>query len=130
NLARQRIDGLKIKPANGPVLRGVKQALRLFHTAARSEDETLRKLPRLLCVFSDRTVASWPGGKREPLHDLADQLPATLEGVQQLRASAGPLTELLKVLRAKLPPPSGKDYPEQALLESVQTLRDRAGTLQ
>src|SRR5262245_14290961 len=127
---RQRIDSLKIKPSNGPVLRGVEQALRQFQTAARSEDETLRKLPRLLCVFSDRTVGSRPGGKREPLHDLADQLPATLEGVQQLRSTAAPLIEMLKSLRAKLPPPAGKDYPEQALVESLGTLRDRASALQ
>lgn len=127
---RKRIDSLKIKPASGSVLRAVEQALRQFQVAARGDDESLRSMPRLLCVISDRTLASWPGGKQEALHDLADQLPAMLEGVQQLRSSAAPLIELLKGLRQKLPPDAGKDYPDQALQESIETLRDRAAALQ
>lgn len=127
----QRIDSLKIKPANGPVARAVEQALRTFQATARSaEDEALRSLPRLLCVFSDRTVASWPAGKQTALAELTDPLPPTLEGIQQVRSSAAPLIDLLKELRTKLPPPAGKDYPEQALVESVQTLRDRSAALQ
>ncbi|MCI0683764.1 MAG: BatA domain-containing protein [Gemmataceae bacterium] len=130
-LAVQRIDGLKIKPANATVARAVEQALRVFQTATRSaEDEGLRSLPRLLCVFSDRTTASWPSGKQTALAELTDPLPATLEGVQQVRSAAAPLLDLLKDLRTKLPPPAGKDYPEQALVESVQTLRDRAAGVQ
>ncbi|GEM_PF-376734 len=130
NEMRKRIDNLKIKPGGGSVLRSIEEALRQCQFAARGDDESLRSMPRLLCVISDRTLASWPGGKQEALHDLADQLPATLEGVQQLRSTAAPLTELLKGLRIKLPPPAGKDYPEQALLESIETLRDRAATSQ
>src|SRR5262245_4302770 len=127
---RKRIDQLKIKPMSGSVLRAVEQALRQFQVAARGDDESLRWMPRLLCAISDRTVASWPGGKLDVLHDAADQLPATLEGVQQLRSSAAPLVELLKGLRQILPPDAGKDYPEQALRESIEALRDRAASLQ
>jgi aerotolerance regulator-like protein/VWA domain-containing protein len=126
---QQRLDNLKVKSANSPVTRSLEQALRIFHTASRGEDEGLRQLPRLLCVFSDRTVASWLGGKQQAVHDLADQLPATLEGVQQLRSGAAPLLDLLKGLRAKLPPPTGKDYPDTALAESVEALRDRSANL-
>ena len=127
---RKRIDQLKIKPASGSVLRAVEQALRQFQVAARGDDESLRWMPRLLCAISDRTVASWPGGKQDVLHDAADQLPATLEGVQQLRSSAAPLVELLQGLRQILPPEAGKDYPDQALQESIEALRDRAASLQ
>ncbi len=126
---QQRFDNLKIKPANGPVTRSLEHALRIFQTAARGDDDALRNLPRLLCVFSDRTLASWPAGKQQAVNDLADQLPATLEGVQQLPASAAPLLDVLKGLRAKLPPPAGKDYPEQALVEAVEALRDRSANL-
>lgn len=131
SVVAQRIDSLKIRPANGSAARAVEQALRAFQAAAQaSDDEALRVLPRLLCVFSDRTVASWPAGKQSALADLTAPLPATLEGVQQVRAAAAPLIDLLKELRTKLPPPAGKDYPEQALVELIEALRDRAAGLQ
>lgn len=130
NPIRQRIDALKIKPSSGSVLRAVEQALRQFQAIARGDDAFLQTMPRLLCVFADRTVGSWPPGKLAALHNLGDQLPPMLEGVQQIRSTAAPLTELLTGLRAKLPPPAGKDYPEQALLESLAALRARSVNLE
>jgi hypothetical protein len=128
--ARQQISNLKIRPASAPVTRSIEQAVRQFALLAGGGDERDARLPRLLCVFSDRTRAAWPGERRAAVIEQIDQLPATVEGLQQLRSAATPLIEALKTVREDLPPPAGVDYGEETLIDAVATLRDRAGTLE
>ena len=90
--------------------------------ARSKEDETSRYLPRFVCVFSDRTRACWDLGKLAAAQAAADQLSPSLEGLRQLSGNIAPLVALLKELRGKLPPPPGRDYPEQALIDSLQQL--------
>jgi hypothetical protein len=129
--ARQRINQLKVRAVNAPVTGSIEQALRQFAILARgTEDDRTSALPRLLCVFSDQTAATWPAERRAALVEQMDQLPAMLEGLQQLRTSTGPLTETLKSLREELPPPAGVDYAEQSLAETLGALAERSATLE
>lgn len=63
--ARQRIQTLTLQPTSVPVTTALAEAQRRLE--ARDEAEAVR-LPRFVCVFSDRTRASWDGSaatKRE-----------------------------------------------------------------
>jgi hypothetical protein len=118
-----RINGLLPRPASGSVLQTLEYAYRLLGDLARSrEDDTSRFLPRLVCVFSDRTRGCWDLSKLPAAQNAADQVPPTLEGLQRVRDKIAPLSSLLRELRGKLPPPSGRDYPEQALIDSLEQL--------
>jgi hypothetical protein len=54
--ARQRIQGLAIRPNSGPVNRAIDEAMRRFQ---RWEGPAALNYPKFVCVFSDRTKASW-----------------------------------------------------------------------
>src|SRR5207253_888850 len=93
------------------------------------DDAAGRALPRLLCVFSDRTRACWDAGRLGELHDLDDRIPPPPERLQAAADGIPALLDLLKELRQRLPPPGGRDYPEAALADQLQQLRDRAGAV-
>jgi hypothetical protein len=58
--ARQRIQTLAIQSSAVPVTKGVDEGLRRFDEWDRvGSDPEGARLPRLVCVFSDRTRASW-----------------------------------------------------------------------
>ena len=76
--ARQRIAGLKVRPANAPLTQAVEQAVRHFALLAGGSDERDARLPRLVCLFTDRTAAAWPNERRTAIIEQIDQLPATL----------------------------------------------------
>jgi hypothetical protein len=129
--AGERIKGLQLRAANAPLTLRLEDAFRMFADLAQSkEDDAAKDLPRLLCVFSDRTRGCWDQGRLPQLHDRADQVPAMLGGLQRLQDQIPALIDSLKELRQKIPPPPGKDYPEQALIDVVQQLRDRIPTLE
>lgn len=128
--ARKRIDDLRVRPNAASVLPTVAYAYRILGELARDrDDDRHRYLPRFVCVFSDRTRASWDAGKQGGAQTAADQVAPTLEGLQAGRADISPLVDLLKELRAKLPPPPGRDYPEQALIEALEQLAPLLPTL-
>src|SRR5262249_47459052 len=54
--ARTRIQSLAIRPESVPVNEALKEAFRRFEAA---NDYESKQLPRFVCVFSDRTRASW-----------------------------------------------------------------------
>src|SRR5262249_7169417 len=112
--AQERISKeLRPRPASLSLMPSLEHAYRLLGELARStEDETSRYLPRVVCVFSDRTRACWDLTKLPPAQAAADRVPPTLEGLQQVQSGIGALVSLLRELRGKLPPPPGKDYPE------------------
>lgn len=123
--ARTRIGELKPRADSAAVTTRLADAFRMFaDLAGRRNDETVKDLPRLLCVFSDRTRACWEASRLPALHDAADQVPPTLPGVQRASDGIPNLIEELKELRKLLPPRPGEDYPEQALIDSLGKLRD------
>ncbi|MBM4073093.1 MAG: VWA domain-containing protein [Planctomycetes bacterium] len=123
--ARTRIGELKPRPDSASVTTRLADAFRMFaDLASRRDEEAVKDLPRLLCVFSDRTRACWEAGRLPGLHDAADQVPPTLPGLQRAGDGIPNLTEQLRELRKQLPPRPGEDYPEQALIDSLGKLRD------
>jgi hypothetical protein len=54
-LVQARLDGLRVRPANGPLNRHVERACRLLQQVGEGEETP----PRFLYVFSDRTRACW-----------------------------------------------------------------------
>ena len=60
--ARQRIKALATRPDSTPVTRALDEAYRRFDEGDRvGDDPEAARLPRLVCVFTDRTKASWDG---------------------------------------------------------------------
>ncbi|MCI0376285.1 MAG: VWA domain-containing protein [Gemmataceae bacterium] len=124
--ARERIKGLKVRPEAGSFLPTLEQAYRYLGDLARAkEDDTSRFLPRIICVLTDRTRAAWDASRIEAVLDASDRIAPTLEGLRQTRGTIPALADLLKELRAQLPPSPGRDYPEQALLDALDQLRER-----
>jgi hypothetical protein len=123
--ARERISAVQLRPANASVSYRLEDALRLFADLARGADnEEQRDLPRLLCIFSDRTRAAWEPDRLPRLYDLSDQVAPTLPGLQQVWTDLPALVDRLKELRTRIPPQPGLDYPEQALIEALGELRE------
>ncbi len=128
--ARERIQALKLKPANHSVSQRLENAQRLFAALAGDKDDDLgRQLPRFLAVFSDRTKGCWESDQRMTLYGSGDQVPPSLEGLQAAREVIPGVVELLRQVRHQLPPPAGQDYPEAALVEALQELRDQVPRL-
>src|SRR5262249_4498432 len=121
--AREKIQNLRISATSAPVTHRLDGAYRLLADLARSKDDTgASKLPRLLCVFSDRTRGAWDPARLANVYDQSDQVPPLLEGLHEARGHLPALKELLKDVREKLPPPAGQDYPEQPLLDAIDKL--------
>src|SRR5262249_6204008 len=124
--ARERIKELKLKPSNASASQRLQGAHRMFVALARSKDDNppVKDVARFLCVFSDRTRASWDPARLSQLYDAGDQIPPTLPGLTHLRDGIPVLIDSLKELRKMLPPPAGQDYSEQALIDALTSLRD------
>ena len=61
--ARQRVQSLSIRPYSTSVTKALEEAWRRFDEWDRSNDDPAgASLPRLVCIFSDRTKASWDSG--------------------------------------------------------------------
>src|SRR5262249_17549138 len=121
--AQNRVSGLVPRPGSVSALQTLEYAYRILGELARSkEDETSRFLPRFVCVFSDRTRACWDLGKLAAAQAAADQVPPSLEGLRQGSGAPAPLTALPKEFRGPPPPPPGRDYPEQSLIDSLEQL--------
>src|SRR5262249_39226882 len=69
--ARKRIQALRINAGGGAVTGRLDGAYRLLANLARSTDDPVAaKLPRLLCVFSDRTRNAWETERLANLYEL------------------------------------------------------------
>jgi hypothetical protein len=66
--AEDRITSLKLQPVNAPVTRQIGQAYLLFKALDQEQSDTEDPLPRVLCVFSDRTTACWDAAEAKGLH--------------------------------------------------------------
>ncbi len=72
--ARRRLEELKEPRGGQPVTSGIAVAYQLL-AKVDQETESADPLPKLVAVFSDRTVASWDAGRIEDLKKLRDSVP-------------------------------------------------------
>ena len=84
---RTRIQSLEIAvaspPLNAAVVAGLKE---LADVALKREDEAARKMPRLLCIFSDTTRGSWDPVRTSAVEAASDLVPPTRESLLAARA--------------------------------------------
>lgn len=124
--AEEQIKALTLKAANNSVTTRLADAYQLFSKLAQdSTDVVGQRMPRVLCVFSDRTQASWEAKQVPHLQTLADAVPPPLERLLALQGGIGTKIALLKDLREKLPPAPAQDYPEQSLISHWEDLRQK-----
>ena len=94
---RKRIQSLEIAPAGPPlnaaVIAGLKE---LADAAAKHEDETARKMPRLLCIFTDTTRGSWDPVQTAAVDAAGDLVPPTRESLLAARAELANLLAMQK----------------------------------
>ncbi|MBY0526465.1 MAG: VWA domain-containing protein [Gemmataceae bacterium] len=80
-MVRERVSGLQIRYANGPVTNALVQAYRLLATLD-DEDHTGEPMPRFVYVFSDRTQDSWDAGRNAQLIEMRERMnPPKVQGV-------------------------------------------------
>jgi Aerotolerance regulator N-terminal len=86
-LANAHLKTLQIHVANGPVTSRLNEAYRLFNELDAGEESKDSKLPRFLCVFTDRTAASWDVTRQKELEALRD---SQGQGVTAMLIDVGP----------------------------------------
>jgi hypothetical protein len=75
-VARQRVRDIKKPRVNSqPVTRALEQAYGLLARADAELEPGQEPFPRLLAVFSDRTVASWDANRVAELQSMRDRVP-------------------------------------------------------
>jgi hypothetical protein len=121
--ARERISRLSLKPANQPVTARLPSTYRLFAELAQSKSPE-QALPRLLCVFSDRTVACWDGEKLPELLEARDGVPPPLERLQKFRDEIPALRDLLR-----RGPAAAETKEANGLADLLEKLGDQAANL-
>jgi hypothetical protein len=126
--ARERINRLRLKPANYPVTTRLQSAYRLFAELAQGRSPE-QNLPRLLCVFSDRTLASWDAGKLPELFEIRDAVPPPVERLQQFRDEIPALLDLLGRWPPTLSPAANQTADAKSLSELLEKLRDHVANM-
>jgi hypothetical protein len=122
--AAEQIGRLKLEPANAAVTARLENALKILGKLSGQKDKDERwKRPRLLCVFSDRTQASWETKATRSLQALVDQVPPTYARLAALQAELAGLIKILPELRERLP--LLKEFADQDLKDSLEKLRTR-----
>ncbi len=119
--ARQRIAGLKLRPANVPVTQALVKALACAERGGTDQSGPRRL--RVLAVLSDRTRGSWDAGQVPAVVEKLDRIPPAYEGLVEARGQVGTLRDRLGELRDKLPPPPGTDYGEKSLIEALAAMQ-------
>jgi hypothetical protein len=123
--ARKAIDQLKVRPANAPVTAWLKPAYALFEKTSRHTDPDVRRMPRLLCVFSDCTTASWDKQEMTRLQESREGVPPGLDQLQRMHGKLPGVVELLESLGQQLPPTSEQNYGGRTLVDRLGALRER-----
>jgi hypothetical protein len=123
--AQERIGKLKLRPDNFSVTERLADAYRLLEALAVDRDESLRTLPRLLFVFSDRTQASWEPALLKNRQEDADRLPPFPAQIRTARDSIPKLVDLLKPLQQRLGIVGGP-----ALSDKLEQLRTSETTVE
>jgi hypothetical protein len=73
SLAREQINALRLRPANGTVSARLSDAYRLLADLDQQADSGTDALPRFIYVFSDRTQESWDASRRTDLEAARDR---------------------------------------------------------
>ena len=123
--ARKVIQQLKLRPANAPVTAWLKEVYSLFERKAKDADPEVKRMPRLLCLFSDRTAACWEPKDVPGLVNSRNAVSPPLEQLQQVHGTIPELIGLLGSLRQRLPPANEQAFADQILLERLESLRNR-----
>jgi hypothetical protein len=84
-LAREHLQALKARPANGPLTSRLSEGYRLFTELDSGNENKDASLPRFLYLFTDRTAGSWDVTRQRELETLRDNL---LRRKEQARAQA------------------------------------------
>jgi hypothetical protein len=79
--ARDKIKGLELSYASGPVTDQVEQAYALFANIDKDQGKGKEALPRFLYVFSDRTIACWDPNRLRDLQRRHDELGTEVKSV-------------------------------------------------
>jgi hypothetical protein len=79
--ARDKIKGLELSYASGPVTDQVEQAYALFANIDKDQAKGKEALPRFLYVFSDRTTNCWRANLRQNLQRRRDELGTDVKSV-------------------------------------------------
>jgi hypothetical protein len=74
SLARDRISGLRLRPANGPITSRLAEAYRLLTDQDQAVEADETPMPHFLYIFSDRTQESWEQSRVKDLQQLRDRL--------------------------------------------------------
>ena len=94
---RTRIQSLEIAasspPLNTAVVAGLKE---LADVALKRADEAARKMPRLLCIFSDTTRGSWDPVRTGAVETASDLVPPMRESLLAARAELANLLAMRK----------------------------------
>ncbi len=129
--AQVKIKSLALRYDNGPVTRRLEDAYHIFAKLAQATDDDYgRRLPRVLCVLSDRTTACWDKTQVGYLQNLADSIAPPLERLRAIQGGIPAKVALLKELRQQLPlaKDSTQDYSEQSLIAEWEELRQKIPT--
>ncbi|MFO0967932.1 MAG: BatA domain-containing protein [Gemmataceae bacterium] len=121
--AGKRIAELKVRASSRPLAAQITHGLARLRDLATDDEPRLRNLPCFLCVFSDRTEGSWQASLAKEVARTADQIPPSYEGLQAVQGDIPELIDLLKNLKAKIPPGSGVAYPDETLIDALGRLQ-------
>jgi hypothetical protein len=80
-------------PLNAAVVAGLKE---LADAALKRDDEATRKMPRLLCIFSDTTRGSWDPAQSGAVETASDLVPPTRDSLLAARAEVANLLAMKK----------------------------------
>ena len=93
----KRIDALEIAPSSPATNRAIAATLKeLADMTTKQGDDKFRKMPRLLCVFSDTTRGSWDPEEASAVETASDLVPPTREALIAARAEIAGVLGLVK----------------------------------
>jgi hypothetical protein len=119
--ARKHIDDLKLRPDNFSITYRLADAYSMLEKLARDKEEAVRRLPRFLYVFSNRTQSCWDARLVPKRQEDADRIPPPQERLQRLSERTAPLLDSLPALQERLQLPGGP-----ALIDLLLQLREYA----
>jgi hypothetical protein len=76
------VDSLRIRYHNRPVLLAVREVLR----RVRQPDDKWPDMPLVICIFSDRTAASWPSDVASEIRELVAELARNWQAQAELES--------------------------------------------
>ena len=127
--AAERIGQLTLHSANATVSARVAAALDLLTRIAVTKDDSQRgQRARVVCIFSDRTVASWDVRERKSLQELANHVLPTFDRLSSVYSGISEQEKLLAELPQRLATVI-QSFPVEGLTGALQNLKERLPSL-